>query len=228
MQVAPGVYAIGAVGSMVYLLGGIELTLVDAGGPGSAPRVVRYLQRLGHEPRDLTRILLTHADLDHVGGLPALVEATGARVLAGPRTLERLAAGDVPRGDRGLGSAWALLRGAFSRPRRVQMAAEPLADGVGLPVLGGLRTVYTGGHSPDHVAYFLDQPRLLLAGDLLEARGGQLRAFPGQGAAAREETVIALRRLADLDPLGVLPGHGPIFRNTIALRLARLAEILEE
>jgi len=228
MQVAPGVYAIGAVGSTVYLLGGVELTLVDAGGPGSVPRVLQYLQRLEHQPRDLTRVLLTHADLDHVGALPALVEATGARVYADPLTFERLAAGTVPPGGHGLGSIWALVRGAFSRPRRVQMEAEPLTDGMVLPVLGGLRAIFTGGHSPDHVAYFLEQSRLILAGDLLEARRGQLQAFPGRGDAAREETVVALRRLAGMDPLGVLPGHGPVYRDHIALRLVRQAEILEE
>jgi glyoxylase-like metal-dependent hydrolase (beta-lactamase superfamily II) len=228
MQVAPGVYAIGAVGSTAYLLGGIELTAVDAGGPGSAPRILRQVRQLERQPRDLTRILLTHVDLDHVGGLPDLVEATGARVFAHPAAFDLLAAGRVAWGDRGLSSAWALVRGAFTRPRRAQMAGEPLVDGMVLPILGGLRAIFTGGHSEDHVVYFLEQSRLVLAGDLLEARRGHLEAFPGQGALRREETVIALRRLAELDPLGILPGHGPVYRDNIALRLIRLAEILEE
>ncbi len=228
MQVSPGVYAVGAVGSTAYLLGGIELTLVDAGGPGSAGRVLRAVEWLEREPRDLTRILLTHVDLDHMGGLGPLVEATGAHVYAHPTAFERLGAGGVHWGGHGLSSAWALLRGAFVLPRRVELAGEPLDDGATLPVLGGLRVIYTAGHSPDHVVYYLEQPRLVLAGDLLEVRRGHLEALPAQGAAAREETVIALRRLAGLDPLGVFPGHGPTYRDNIALRLVRLAEILEE
>ncbi|HOG46779.1 MAG TPA: MBL fold metallo-hydrolase [Anaerolineae bacterium] len=228
MQAAPGVYVIGAVASRAYLLGGVELTLIDAGGPGSAGRVLRAMARLEHRPQDLTRILLTHVDLDHVGGLGPLVEASGARVYAHPAAFERLAEGRVPRGDRGLSSAWALLRGLFVLPRRIEMQGEPLDDGAALPVLGGLRVVYTAGHSPDHVVYSLEQPRLIFAGDLLEARRGHLEACPGPGAAARQETVLALRRLASLDPLGILPGHGPAYRDNIALRLVRLAEILEE
>lgn len=227
MQVAPGVYAIRAVSSTVYLLGGIELALVDAGGPGSASRILSYVGRLGHRPRDLTRVLLTHVDLDHVGGLSALIEATGARVSAHPEALRSLRAGEVPRGERGLNSAWAALRGLFS-PVRPISAGEPLADGAMLPILGGLEAIYSGGHSQDHVVYFLRQPRLLLSGDLLQVSRGHLQAVPGPTAPERQRTVDALRRLAELDPLVVLPGHGPPYRDNIPLRLIRLAEILEE
>jgi glyoxylase-like metal-dependent hydrolase (beta-lactamase superfamily II) len=226
MQVAPGVYAIRAVGSTAYLLGGIELTLVDAGGPGSAPRIMSYIRRLERQPQDLTRILLTHVDLDHAGGLAALVAATGAATYAHPEAVRRLRAGEMPRGGHGLRSSLSALRRLLS-PVGAAPHAGPLTDGALLPMLGGLQAIYTGGHSPDHVVYFARQSRLLLAGDLLQVSRGHLQALPGPGAHEREQAAIALRRLADLDPLAVLPGHGPPYRNNIALRLARLAEIAE-
>lgn len=227
MQVAPGVYAIRAVSSTAYLIGGVELTLIDTGGPGSARRILSYIQRLEHGPRDLTRILLTHVDLDHVGGLSALLEATGARVMAHPEALRRIRAGQVPRGERGLSSTWATLRRLFA-PVRPLAAGEPIADGTVLPVLGGLEAIWTGGHTPDHMVYFLEQPRLLFSGDLLQVGRGHILPVPGPAPAERTQTVGALRRLAELDPLVVLPGHGPPYRDNIALRLVRLAEILEE
>lgn len=226
MQVAPGVYAIRAVGSMAYLLGGVELSLIDTGGPGSASRVLRYIRRLERDPRDLSRIMLTHVDLDHIGALAALVEATGARVYAHPEALRRIVAGDVPAGERGWRSSLARLRRLFS-PTGPIAGGEPLADGMVLPVLGGVEAIFTGGHSPDHVVYFLPRSRLLWSGDLLQVSRSHLEALPGPTALEREQTVAALRRLADLDPLVVLPGHGPAFRDNIALRLIRQAEILE-
>jgi len=226
MQVAPGVYAVRAVGSTAYLLGGIQLSLVDAGGPGSAPRILSYIRRLEHQPRDLTRIFVTHVDLDHAGGLAALAAATGARVYAHPEALPRLASAQLPRGDRGLSSTWVAFRCLFSPTGPI--TAEPLADGARYPILGGLEAIFTGGHSPDHVVYFLRQGRLLLTGDLLIAERGHLQAHAGPTAAERAEMVLALRRLADLDPLAILPGHGPVYRDNIAVRLVRLAEILEE
>lgn len=226
MQVAPGVYAIRAVGSMAYLLGGIELTLVDTGGPGSTSRILDYVRRLERQPRDLTRVLLTHVDLDHAGALAALLIATGATVYAHPEALERLRRGDIPRGGRGLRASLTALRRLFSATGPVA-AGEPLADGTLLPILGGLEAVFTAGHSPDHVVYFQRRSRLLFAGDLLRVSRGRLQALPGPAPLGREQTVAALRRLADLDPLAVLPGHGPPYRNNVALRLVRLAEILE-
>lgn len=227
MQVAPGVYAIQAVGSTVYLLGGIQLTLVDAGGPGSAPRVLRHVRRLEHAPQDLTRILLTHVDLEHVGGLAALVAATGSRVYAHPLALRRLQAGQIPGGERGWRSRLVALRGLFAR-RGAIPPAEPLQDGALLPILGGVEALHTGGHTPDHAVFLVRQPRLLLTGDLLQVSRGHLQALPGPTARERGQTVAALRRLAALDPLAILPAHGPPYRDNIALRLVRLAEVLEE
>ena len=226
MQVAPGVYAIQAVGSMAYLLGGVDLSLIDTGGPGSASRILRYIRRLERDPRELTRILLTHVDLDHVGTLAALVRATGARVHAHPEALRRVFAGNIPTGQRGWRSTVTRLRRVFF-PVGPVAEGEPLADGLELPVLGGLEAIFTAGHSPDHVAYFLRRSRLLWAGDLLRVSRGHLEAVPGPTPRQRQQTVAALRRLAGLDPLVVLPGHGPAFRDNIALRLVRQAEILE-
>lgn len=227
MQAAPGVYAIRTVGCTVYLLGGIELTLIDAGGPGSARRILSVIRRLEHRPQDLARIFLTHVDLDHVGGLAALVAATGARVFAHPEALRRLAAGDIPRGERGIRSSLVALRRLFASAA-APPTGEALADGMELNILGGLDVIFTAGHSPDHVAYFLRQSRLVLAGDLLIVQRRHLQPQPGPTPEERAQTVLALRRLAALNPLAVLPAHGLPYRNNIPLRLVRLAEILEE
>ena len=226
MQAAPGVYAIRAVGCTVYLLGGIELTLIDAGGPGSAPRILHTVKQLDHHPQDLTRILLTHVELDHVGALADLIAATGAHVFAHPAALRRLAIGQAPRGGHGFSSFWAAVRRLFS-PLRPVAHAEPLADGMELGILGGLQVIFTGGHSPDHTVFFARTSRLVLSGDLLRVVSGHLQAQPGPETRERAETVLALRRLATLDPLAILPSHGPAFRDNIPLRLVRQAEILE-
>ncbi len=47
------------------------LTLVDTGLPWHGNELIAGLSNAGYELRDLDRILLTHFDLDHVGGLTA-------------------------------------------------------------------------------------------------------------------------------------------------------------
>src|SRR5207244_2098402 len=95
LEVVPGIHAIDAVGAKVMLLVDKRLTLVDAGGPGSAGRVLGYLVALGRRPDEVERIVLTHVHLDHTGSLRELREATGARVCVHATEASRLL-GDEP------------------------------------------------------------------------------------------------------------------------------------
>src|SRR5215212_958953 len=57
-------------------------TLVDTGLPGQLDAIATVLAEAGVGVQDLKRIILTHQDIDHVGSLHDLVQASGARVLA--------------------------------------------------------------------------------------------------------------------------------------------------
>jgi putative heme-binding domain-containing protein len=59
-------------GSNAYLVDDGEVTLVDAGLPVPRRSLAGEIRETGHEPADLDRVLLTHYDLDHVGGLSRL------------------------------------------------------------------------------------------------------------------------------------------------------------
>ena len=61
---------------------GFGHTLVDAGLPGQEDAIATSLAEVGLRVRDLARIVITHQDIDHVGSLHGMVEASGARVLA--------------------------------------------------------------------------------------------------------------------------------------------------
>src|SRR6185436_3349952 len=57
-------------------------TLVDTGLPGQLDAIAAALADAGVRVADLKQIILTHQDIDHVGSLHDLVQASGARVLA--------------------------------------------------------------------------------------------------------------------------------------------------
>src|SRR5919206_3313928 len=59
-------------------------TLVDSGLPGQAEAIEASLDEAEIGVRELSRIILTHQDLDHIGSGAALVRQSGARVLAHP------------------------------------------------------------------------------------------------------------------------------------------------
>jgi glyoxylase-like metal-dependent hydrolase (beta-lactamase superfamily II) len=83
-------------------------------------------------------------------------------------------------------------------------APPPAARGDG-DVLGPLRVIATGGHSPDHVAFV--SGRLAFTGDAVLGRGSVFVA-PGPGALGGY--LDALERLRGLGLEALCPGHGPL------------------
>jgi glyoxylase-like metal-dependent hydrolase (beta-lactamase superfamily II) len=88
--------------------------------------------------------------------------------------------------------------------------APPLAEGT-VAEAGGLRieTLATPGHTSDSVCFLVrlvDEPVAVLTGDTVLGRGTTVVAHPDGNL---RDYLASLRRLRDLGPLPVLPGHGP-------------------
>ena len=90
MEIVPGIHKIeGIRGVNCYLvINGDRLVVIDAGLPGQAKATVNYIRKLGEKPEAVRCIILTHADIDHVGSALELREMTGAKVA--------IHSGDVP------------------------------------------------------------------------------------------------------------------------------------
>ncbi len=65
----------------VYLVvNGEEITVIDTGTSGNAQKTVEYIQKLGHQPRDVKTIILTHFHMDHMESAKELKDLTNAKV----------------------------------------------------------------------------------------------------------------------------------------------------
>ena len=149
-------------------------TLIDAGLPGQAEVIGAALAEAGIGVRDLRRIIFTHQDLDHVGSGAALVRQSGARVLAH--------SADAPHIDGSLRLLKPSPEMLEQRPqmREVLERLEPvgvdehLEDGERLDIAGGIRVIFTPGHTPGHLSLYLERSKVLIAGDALRAERGSL------------------------------------------------------
>ena len=80
--VVEGVYVLRGLVNVYLLRTSGGLVLIDTGFPGSEGKIIEALRSLGHGPRDVSHIILTHGHPDHIGSAAALKRETGATVWA--------------------------------------------------------------------------------------------------------------------------------------------------
>lgn len=203
-------------------------TLVDTGLPGQAPLIAAALAEHGVRVEDLRRIILTHQDIDHVGSLHDLAHASGARVLAHAVEAPFIDGTDLPRFAR----PETLARRPELRPFAEQVQPTPiderLEDGARLELAGGVRVVFTPGHTSGHICLFLERTRTLIAGDALTAGEGRLEG-PNPGATLDMALATqSVRRLAELDVAMIVCYHGGVVADKAGAQLRRVAAELAQ
>lgn len=185
-------YTVGPLQSNAYLLRrpGHPPVAIDPGHPDD--RLLEAIEDWGGE---LAAVLLTHAHLDHVAGVPALLDAHPAPLYLHPD--------DRPLYD-------AAPDQAASFGIRLPDLPEPdraLEPGAGLDVAGlALDVRHTPGHSPGHVIFRVED--VCFVGDCVFAGSIGRTDLPGGDA----ETLLRSIRehILSLPPDTTLhPGHGP-------------------
>jgi glyoxylase-like metal-dependent hydrolase (beta-lactamase superfamily II) len=215
MEIAPNVHQLQLGFVNAYLIVEADgLTLIDSGMPGSDKKILDYVSGLGRLPSDLKRIILTHSDIDHIGGLAGLKTATNAHTYASAIEAEGIARGKSTRPPKGR----SLRRMLFSLlspmvKARPVIIDERISDGQSLPVLGGLRVVNTFGHTPGHISLFSPSAKILFGGDSMRAAEDHLIPSPPaitwDEAKMRESVKIQAALGAEI----VCVGHGPVIKN---------------
>ena len=194
-------FAVGPLGCTCTIVadGASGVALVIDGGD-EVDEIVRRLDARGVRA---TRLLHTHAHVDHIGALGELRARTGAR--------GALHAADLPL----YATVAAQARMLGTPPPAIVPLDDELCDGDEF-ALGAARltVLHTPGHTPGSVCFALDAlgTTRILAGDTLFA--GSVGRVDLGGTTLAELTASVREKLFPYaDETSVVPGHGP--RTTI-------------
>lgn len=177
-QVTKHVYGIDTGAMSVFLIVlPEELTLIDAGFPGTMSLVEQTVRQLGRSPEEITNVLMTHHHPDHAAGLAEVKKATGARVWMHPADAALVRTGT---GFRRYKPSPGLYNHYFAHfvvkkcpptyePVNVDVEANP---GDTLPVAGGIKAIGTPGHAQGHLCFLWPEDKgVLFTGDAGIHRG---------------------------------------------------------
>lgn len=212
--------------------------LVDTGYPGQLPLIRLEMEKAGIPFDRLTKVIITHQDIDHIGCLPNIVEEASQKVEVLAHDLEK----PYIQGDKRLlkitpesirAALEALppempddLRRAFqARLENTPKAKvdQTLADGEELPFCGGITVIHTPGHTPGHVCLYHAPSKTLVTGDALNIVDGQLEGANPQHTRDMDLAKTSLKKFTQYDIEAVISYHGGLYINNPNQRIAELA-----
>lgn len=170
-------------GTNTYIIGDKHLSVIDPG-----PADPGHIEAIESACRGrLENILVTHTHMDHSPGAMPLAKLTGAKVIGLPL--------EPDDGHQDISFTPDLV------PEPMAVLRTPEYD---------LQAIHTPGHVGNHVCYYLQQEKMVFAGDHM-MDGSTVVIIPPSGDMA--DYIASLRLLKSVGPATVAPGHGGLIRE---------------
>jgi hydroxyacylglutathione hydrolase len=192
----------------IFLIdGGDELALIDTGAGMGVERVLVNVRSDGFDPARIRQVVLTHAHVDHAGGVARMRgELDGPSVLCPAAAVEWVETADEER------VSLDVAKKAGFYPSDYVLEPCPvdgeLADGDRIRI-GDLELAVldTPGHADGHVSLLLERgdARILFAADAIFFGGHIL--LQNTWDCRLDAQIRTLRRLRELDVTALIPSH---------------------
>jgi glyoxylase-like metal-dependent hydrolase (beta-lactamase superfamily II) len=182
--------------------------MIDCGLSRDYKKILKRLYDLGYPDKPLMRLLITHADGDHFGSASKIHELTKARIFSSPKEKEAIEKGESSRpleGNRIVKVLTNFLSPLFAAsPVNI---GETLSNHQDLPIFGGLSVIDTPGHTPGHISFWLEEFKILFAGDSIKESFGRPISSTGMNTWDQDLADKSFKFQMSLHPKIICAGH---------------------
>lgn len=198
-----------------------NVILIDSGNPGTYEVLIKELKNNGFTLSDLTHIIITHHDIDHVGNLYLIIkDYPNIKVLANyieepylTGTKEYIAHLDSSEGKE--------IKETLENYTIDKVTA--LHDNELLPYCGGIKVIHTPGHTSGHICLYLERYKTLVAGDELNVINEELMGPNQQFTLNMDQAIESLSKFKKYDIESVFCFHGGEYSNNPNARIIQIA-----
>ena len=219
----------------VIICDGKEMVLVDTGMPGFTELFKEEAKRKGINLDDLTKIVITHHDIDHIGSLAEM-----KRTFKNVNVLSSEVEADYISGEK-LSPRLEYMKNNYDKlPEerkqwyaRIQETANKLEritvdivlkDNELIPGCSKIRAITTPGHLPGHMSVYAEESKTLVAGDALGYLDRKL-FINSQNSMDLNQAKESVKKLLKLDIENIVCYHGGVFSGDCKKALQNILAI---
>jgi len=211
--------------SLVLTWDANNLVLIDAGIPGQTGDIAKLIENEGFSINNLTHIIITHQDWDHIGCITDIQKlAPAVKIIAHTqeapyidgrkipiKLAERLEQYNTMTEEQQAGvDRWKNMY--ENSPIQI---TEEVTDGQIFPICGGIEVVHTPGHTPGHITLYLKESRIMVCGDATIARDGKLTGPNPVFTQDMELAIASFEKIKSYDLEGVVAYHGGYIKTEV-------------
>jgi hydroxyacylglutathione hydrolase len=222
MEITSGIHQINGIrGANCYLvITESKMLLIDTGMPGNGKKIINYIKGLGKNSADISWVILTHADIDHIGSAAEIKKMMGAKLAVHANDAPILSGKSGFKTVRGpLGMIFKLM----TLLMRFQ-AVEPDVILKSNSEMGGFKVIHTPGHTNGSICLYLPG-KVIFVGDALRSDSRGSPQPPARNLSADiEQAKASLIALSELEFDILLPGHDAPIIGKASTKLKELVE----
>jgi glyoxylase-like metal-dependent hydrolase (beta-lactamase superfamily II) len=208
----------------VIIFNDTDLVLCDTGYPDQVKEIGDELKKYGFSFNDITKIIITHHDHDHIGSLSELRRLNKHLVVISSKeelpfiegqkkSLRILQAEEYNKKLSGKELEFGIQ--FVNYLKTIQNCKVDLAVNDGDYIIPGLKIIATPGHTPGHVSLFDEYNHVFISGDALAIENNKFIIANPEFTLDIERCIESISKIISLKPQKVICCHGGVMESNI-------------